>query len=74
MEVLIDLNSVLIYEGCCFYASQDLVRSARFEQIWKSRRERLKGDDDSLCEMCHLYDVVQVDIQNENSRKVQQQE
>jgi len=34
----------------------------------------MKGDDDSLREICHLYDVVQVDIQDENSRKVQKQE
>lgn len=52
---------------------EDLVRSARFEQIWKSRRERMKDDDDSLYEICRLYDVIQVDIQDNNSRKAQKQ-
>ncbi|ONK61804.1 uncharacterized protein A4U43_C08F33750 [Asparagus officinalis] len=53
---------------------EDLVRSARFEQIWKSRRERMKNGEDSLHEICHLYDVVQVGNEDKNSRKVAKQE
>lgn len=38
-----------------------LVRSARFEQIWKSRRTEGERQDNLLHEMCHLYDVIRVD-------------
>lgn len=44
---------------------EKIVRSARFEQIWKSR----KGDNDSLREICHLYDIVRVDGDDENALK-----
>ncbi|KAK8951319.1 hypothetical protein KSP39_PZI004324 [Platanthera zijinensis] len=44
---------------------EKIVRSARFEQIWKSR----KGDIDSLREICHLYDVVRVDGEDEKPLK-----
>ncbi|KAL0919533.1 hypothetical protein M5K25_011632 [Dendrobium thyrsiflorum] len=43
----------------------ELVRNARFEQIWKSRR----GEIDSLRELCHLYDVVRVDAEDEKTKK-----
>ncbi|KAJ1688771.1 hypothetical protein LUZ63_012926 [Rhynchospora breviuscula] len=33
---------------------EEMARNARFEQIWKSRK-------DSFKEVCHLYDVLQVD-------------
>ncbi|VFR00449.1 unnamed protein product [Cuscuta campestris] len=41
---------------------EDLSKNARFEQIWKSRRE--KNDDvhnEALNEICRLYNVVRVD-------------
>ncbi|XP_020596761.1 RNA-directed DNA methylation 4 isoform X2 [Phalaenopsis equestris] len=44
---------------------EELVRNARFEQIWKSRR----GDIDSLRQLCHLYDVVRVDAEDEKLMK-----
>lgn len=34
----------------------------------------MKAGDDSLNEICHLYDVVQVDNEDENPREVQKQE
>ncbi|PKU74469.1 hypothetical protein MA16_Dca003672 [Dendrobium catenatum] len=48
-----------------FKQDKELVRNARFEQIWKSRR----GEIDSLRELCHLYDVVRVDAEDENTKK-----
>ncbi|KAJ0979257.1 hypothetical protein J5N97_014731 [Dioscorea zingiberensis] len=42
---------------------EDLARSARFTQIWKSRMDGIEMDDNSLQEICHLYDVVRVDEQ-----------
>lgn len=44
---------------------EELVRNARFKQIWKNRR----GEVDSLQEYCHLYDVVRVDAEDENNTK-----
>jgi hypothetical protein len=35
-----------------------MARNARFEQIWKSRK-------DSLKEVCQLYDVLQVDTMDD---------
>ncbi|KAJ0979255.1 hypothetical protein J5N97_014729 [Dioscorea zingiberensis] len=34
-----------------------------FTQIWKSRMDGIEMDDNSLQEICHLYDVVRVDEQ-----------
>ncbi|KAJ3680909.1 hypothetical protein LUZ60_015398 [Juncus effusus] len=42
----------------------ELAKNARFEQIWKSRKGN-KDSHESLREICHLYDVVQVDDSNE---------
>ncbi|KAK9167990.1 hypothetical protein Syun_000130 [Stephania yunnanensis] len=54
---------------------ENLVKNARFEQIWKRR----KGDkdtvsDDSLREICHLYDVVRVDPDEERHDMVNEAE
>ncbi|KAM0950802.1 putative transcription factor Iwr1 domain-containing protein [Dioscorea sansibarensis] len=38
-----------------------LARRARFTQIWKSRREGMDCDDNSLQEICHFYDIIRVD-------------
>lgn len=51
---------------------EELVRNARFEQIWKSRRGSKGEDDYSLREFCHLYDIVRVDTEDDNSGKVQE--
>jgi len=40
-------------------------RNARFAQIWKSRKGENDDADDSLREICHLYDAVQVDPDDE---------
>ena len=40
-------------------------RNARFAQIWKSRKGEKNDADDSLREICHLYDAVQVDPDDE---------
>ncbi|KAL6009856.1 hypothetical protein ACLOJK_000287 [Asimina triloba] len=51
---------------------EDLVKSARFEQIWKRRKENDRAvADDSIHEFCHLYDVVRVDV-DERSSKTQE--
>ncbi|XP_042374181.1 RNA-directed DNA methylation 4-like isoform X1 [Zingiber officinale] len=47
---------------------EDLARSARFEQIWKRRRS-IDVEESSLREVYHLYDVVQVDAEDETRRK-----
>ncbi|KAF8698046.1 hypothetical protein HU200_035557 [Digitaria exilis] len=44
---------------------EDLGRNARFAQIWKSRKGEKNEADESLREICHLYDAVQVDPDEE---------
>ncbi|XP_066340701.1 RNA-directed DNA methylation 4-like isoform X1 [Miscanthus floridulus] len=44
---------------------EDMGRNARFAQIWKSRKGENNDADDSLREICHLYDAVQVDPDDE---------
>ncbi|KAM3307213.1 RNA-directed DNA methylation 4 isoform X2 [Capsicum chacoense] len=52
---------------------EDLSKSARFEQIWKSRKEKSKlMHDKELNEMCRLYDVIRVDTE-EKSHEVQEE-
>lgn len=53
---------------------EDLVRHARFEQLWKSRRGHTDPDEESLRELCCLYDVIQVDVEDMTCRKVQKPE
>lgn len=57
----------------CLFLCQDRVRSARFEQIWRSRKGSRDADNESLREICHLYDVVRVDVEDEESERVQKQ-
>ncbi|GJM88182.1 hypothetical protein PR202_ga04212 [Eleusine coracana subsp. coracana] len=45
--------------------NQDLGRNARFAQIWRSRKGERNEADESLREICHLYDAVQVDTDGE---------
>ncbi|XP_058198743.1 RNA-directed DNA methylation 4 isoform X2 [Rhododendron vialii] len=41
-----------------------LSKNARFEQIWRSRKGKKEAmHDDALHEMCHVYDVVRVDVE-----------
>ncbi|KAK3139169.1 hypothetical protein QOZ80_5AG0378900 [Eleusine coracana subsp. coracana] len=44
---------------------EDLGRNARFAQIWRSRKGERNEADESLREICHLYDAVQVDTDGE---------
>jgi hypothetical protein len=44
---------------------ENLGRNARFAQIWKSRKGDNNETDETLREMCHLYDAVQVDSDGE---------
>ncbi|KAL5224016.1 hypothetical protein ABZP36_010655 [Zizania latifolia] len=44
---------------------EDLGRSARFAQLWRSRKGDRNEVDESLREICHLYDAVQVDSEEE---------
>ncbi|KAL1568650.1 RNA-directed DNA methylation 4 [Salvia divinorum] len=41
-----------------------LSRNARFEQIWRSRKlQKDNPGDDAVYDMCRLYDVVRVDVE-----------
>ncbi|OVA17240.1 hypothetical protein BVC80_1837g36 [Macleaya cordata] len=52
-----------------------LAKHARFEQIWKRRKGKKETmHDDSIHELCHLYDVVRVDVEEEKPKKVEQPE
>ncbi|XP_009768480.1 RNA-directed DNA methylation 4 isoform X2 [Nicotiana tabacum] len=52
---------------------EDLSKNARFEQIWKSRKEKEKlMHDEELNEMCRLYDVIRVDTE-EKKHEVQEE-
>ncbi|KAK9124674.1 hypothetical protein Sjap_014276 [Stephania japonica] len=54
---------------------ENLVKNARFEQIWKRRKEgKDTVSDDSLREICHLYDVVRVDPDEEKHDMVNEAE
>lgn len=51
-----------------------LSKNARFEQIWKSRKGKKElSHDDGLHEMCHIYDVIRVDVE-ETSKEPQEHE
>lgn len=54
-----------IVRFCSLTLLQDLGRNARFAQIWKSRKGEKNEADESLREICHLYDAVQVDPNEE---------
>ncbi|KAI3461702.1 hypothetical protein Pfo_018365 [Paulownia fortunei] len=44
-----------------------LSRNARFEQIWRSRKGKKEApEDEAIYEMCRLYDVVRVDVEEEH--------
>ncbi|KAE8722746.1 RNA-directed DNA methylation 4, putative isoform 4 [Hibiscus syriacus] len=42
---------------------EENAKSARFEQIWRSRRDKNEAVD----EMCHFYDVVRVDVEEKSN-------
>ncbi|KAH6814493.1 RNA-directed DNA methylation 4 [Perilla frutescens var. frutescens] len=45
-------------------AQEVLSRYARFEQIWRSRKEKIVApEDEAIYDMCRLYDVVRVDVE-----------
>ncbi|XP_068648805.1 RNA-directed DNA methylation 4 [Aristolochia californica] len=47
---------------------EEHVKSARFEQIWKSRnRNKEAMYDDFINDFCSLYDVVRVDVEEEEA-------
>ncbi|CAA7389301.1 unnamed protein product [Spirodela intermedia] len=48
---------------------EELARSARFEQIWRSRRTEGETRDDILSEIYHLYDVVRIDEEEEHENE-----
>ncbi|XP_027175994.1 RNA-directed DNA methylation 4 [Coffea eugenioides] len=46
-------------------------KNARFEQIWRSRKQKNEyANDDALQEMCRLYDVVRVDVEKKSEVNV----
>ncbi|KAJ0045286.1 hypothetical protein Pint_05120 [Pistacia integerrima] len=50
-----------------------LAKTARFEQIWRSRnRNKEEMRDEALHEMCQFYDVVRVDVE-QKPNEVQKQ-
>jgi hypothetical protein len=51
--------------GLFIFHIYDLGRNARFAQIWRSRKGEKNEADESLREICHLYDAVQVDPDEE---------
>ncbi|BBN03065.1 hypothetical protein MPTK1_2g20410 [Marchantia polymorpha subsp. ruderalis] len=55
---------------------QDITRTARFEQVRKSRRrkENSEHDDSSGRELFHLYEVVRVDVEAESAEKAARRE
>jgi hypothetical protein len=71
-STLFFLNSMMLcfdhsYAWFCSLTIQDLGRNARFAQIWKSRKGEKDEADESLREICHLYDAVQVDPDEEKN-------
>ncbi|KAK1285826.1 hypothetical protein QJS10_CPB20g00164 [Acorus calamus] len=44
---------------------EDFGRNARFEQIWKSRKGNKDDNVDPLRDMCQIYDVIRVDVEDE---------
>lgn len=41
-----------------------MAKSARFEQIWRSRKSKKElVQEEPLRETCHLYDIERVDVQ-----------
>lgn len=49
---------------CVLCFNKVLSKNARFEQIWRSRKGKKEVmRDDALHEMCHVYDVVRVDVE-----------
>ncbi|KAI3897288.1 hypothetical protein MKX03_036638, partial [Papaver bracteatum] len=51
---------------------EDMAKNARFEQIWKRRKGKVQGG--SIHELCHIYDVVRVDAEEETPKKEEQPE
>ncbi|RZC76338.1 hypothetical protein C5167_002799 [Papaver somniferum] len=51
---------------------EDMAKNARFEQIWKRRKGKVQGG--SIHELCHIYDVVRVDVEEETPKKEEQPE
>ncbi|XP_050141394.1 RNA-directed DNA methylation 4-like isoform X1 [Malus sylvestris] len=39
-----------------------VAKNARFEQIWRSRRGNKETSHENLHEICHVYDVIRVDV------------
>ncbi|KAF8402535.1 hypothetical protein HHK36_010620 [Tetracentron sinense] len=51
-----------------------LAKNARFEQIWRSRKgNKAAMADEPLHELCHLYDIVRVDVEKEKYNEVEQE-
>ncbi|KAF6174058.1 hypothetical protein GIB67_020240 [Kingdonia uniflora] len=52
-----------------------LAKNARFEQIWKKRNQKKEStQDDEIRDVCHLYDVVRVDVEEEKPKRVEEPE
>ncbi|KDP44702.1 hypothetical protein JCGZ_01202 [Jatropha curcas] len=50
-----------------------LAQNARFEQIWRSRKGKKEALNDKLHDLCHFYDVVRID-EEEDPSEMQEQE
>eukprot|EP01018_Ginkgo_biloba_P033805 Gb_01743 [translate_table: standard] len=54
---------------------ESVVKSARFEQVWKSRKGFAEmSNDKAMHELYHLYDVVRVDVEEDMAKKASRRE
>ncbi|KAK9748393.1 hypothetical protein RND81_02G054100 [Saponaria officinalis] len=54
---------------------QELAKSARFEQIWKRRTQDNESiHDEALGEVCRVYDVLRVDMEETSASQEKQEE
>ncbi|CAI9107109.1 OLC1v1006397C1 [Oldenlandia corymbosa var. corymbosa] len=51
-----------------------LSKNARFEQIWRSRKVKDQYARDEACKMCHLYDIVRVEVKSSEKHEEQSSE
>lgn len=54
---------------------QNAAKHARFEQVWRSRKGIAEtANENAIHDLCHLYDVVRVDVEEEMEAKASRKE
>lgn len=54
---------------------ENAAKHARFEQVWRSRKGIVEtANENAIHELCHLYDVVRVDVEEEMEAKASRKE